>query len=190
MHAMKTIEVCDTRPSRLRMGPLALLTLLAALFLWAPPASAQRVDCGNGNWCPQGNACLIGGLCGRLVNLAPGSVRISNGTYCDPGWREHRYRPGTCLAPGYVDCTNGTMCPPPNAKCGESGACTGGPPDTGPMCGNTRCAEGRICASTGRCMNPAILQDCGNGSICSRHAACRQPSGCAYVAPERTRQQR
>ena len=28
--------------------------LLAALLLWALPASAQRVDCGNGKWCPSG----------------------------------------------------------------------------------------------------------------------------------------
>jgi hypothetical protein len=139
---------------------------------------------------PEDNACLVGGLCARLVDTAPGSVRISNGTSCDPGWREHRFRPGTCVAPGYVDCPNGSMCPPPNAQCGQDGQCDGGPPATGPMCGDVRCAEGRICASTGRCMNTALLQDCGNGSICSRHAACQQPKGCAYVAPERTRQQR
>jgi hypothetical protein len=39
-------------------------------------------------------------------------------------------------------------------------------------------------------MNPAFLQDCGNGTICSLHAACEFPKGCVYVAPERTRQQR
>ena len=189
MHAMKTTEAADAKLSGLRLGPIGLLTLLAAFFLWAPPAFAQRVDCGNGSWCPAGNACLLNGQCGRIVDVLPGSVRMANSFYCDPGFHEHRYRPGSCVPPGYVDCPSGLICPPPNAQCGAEGKCEGGPPVTGPMCGSAQCAEGRICSSAGSCMNTAIFQDCGNGSICSRHAACQFPKGCVAVAPERTRQQ-
>ena len=163
--------------------------LLAALLLWALPASAQRVDCGNGKWCPSGNACLLDGTCSRVLDSPPGAVIMSNGSFCDPGHHENRYKPGTCAPPGYVDCPNGTICPPPNAQCRADGACDGGPPATGPMCGGVRCAEGRICGSTGRCVNTAVFKDCGNGTICSIHAACEAPKGCVYVAPERTRQQ-
>ena len=172
------------------MSLFRLWLLLAILFLWVLPASSQSVDCGNGNSCPSGNACLKGGLCGRLIESAPGSTRLSTGTYCDPGWHEHRYKPGVCVPPDYVECENGSMCPPPNAQCSPGGkTCEGGPPTTGPMCGNVQCAEGRICSSAGLCMNTAILQDCGNGQICSRYAACGAPRGCMLVAPERTRQQ-
>lgn len=188
MNAMKMRGHAGEMPSGPKAVALGLL-MLVTLLLWALPAAAQRVNCGNGKWCPKDNACLVDGTCGRLIDVVPGSVRMSTGTYCDPGFREHRFRPGTCTPPGYADCANGSVCPPPNAECLANGQCGGGPAATGPMCGSSRCAEGRICASTGRCMNPALFQDCGNGTICSRHAACEAPKGCVIVAPERTRQQ-
>jgi hypothetical protein len=189
MNTMKTGEGCAELPTRPRARPFGLLMLLGALLLWALPASAQRVDCGNGKWCPKGNACLLDGMCGRQIDRPPGAVTLSNGGFCDPGHHENRYRPGSCTPPGYVDCPSGLICPP-QYQCSADGLrCEGGPPATGPMCGGGQCAEGRICASTGRCMNPAIFKDCGNGTICSIHAACETPKGCAYVAPERTRQQ-
>jgi hypothetical protein len=170
----------------------SILVMFAALFLWVLPASAQqRVDCGNGSWCPQGHACLVGNQCARMVDKPPGAVETSGGLFCDPGWTVGRYKADSCIPPGYVDCPNGNMCPGPNAQCADSGGCLGGPPMTGPVCGGgNQCAEGRICSSQGQCMNPAIFQDCGTGSICSHAAACTMPRGCAYVAPGRVAQQR
>lgn len=166
------------------------MTLLAIVLLWALPAAAQRVDCGNGYWCPKDNACLLNGQCGVLLDQPPGALSTSNGTFCDPGFHEHRYKPGTCVPPNYIDCTNGQICPGPNAACNADGTCGGGPPVTGPQCGSNRCSEGRICSSRGTCMNTAVFKDCGNGTICSKYSECAFPSGCAYVAPIRTRQQR
>ena len=37
-------------------------------------------------------------------------------------------------------------------------------------------------------MNTEYFQDCGNGTICSKHAGCEFPSGCVLVAPRRTQQ--
>jgi hypothetical protein len=144
-------------------------------------------DCGNGYYCPAGNACLVGGLCGPEVDRAPGSVRISDGTYCDPGFREHRYRPGTCVPGSYSDCADGLMCSP-GSSCAPGGGCEGGAPRTGPMCGDTRCELGRICSSTGRCINTQYFHDCGNGTICSNSAACEHPRGCVFVSSSRTKQ--
>jgi hypothetical protein len=162
---------------------------LATLLLLAAPASAQsRVDCGNGYNCPADHACLLGGQCGRLVDAVPGSVRTSTGTWCDPGFREGTVRRGTCIPGSYSECASGMICPS-GAQCSAEGRCTGGPAATGPKCGDARCAEGRICSSRGTCMNTAYFQDCGNGTICSKAAACEFPKGCALVAPERVRQQ-
>jgi hypothetical protein len=94
---------------------------------------------------------------------------------------------GKCLPESYSECSNGMTCPP-DMQCAPSG-CVGGPPPSGPQCGNVRCAAGRICSSRNTCLNPEYFQDCGNGSICSKGAACEMPSGCVFVAPERTRQQ-
>jgi hypothetical protein len=162
-----------------------LLAALAAFLLWATPAAAQnREDCGNGNWCPDGYACLIGGQCARMVDGPPGGVETSSGLLCDPGWRVGTFKKDSCVPPGYVECRNGNMCPPPNAQCVEGGGCEGGPPSTGPMCGGRQCAEGRFCSSQGQCVNGALFQDCGTGSICSHASACTQPRGCAYGAPD------
>ena len=165
---------------------------LMAMVLLASPASAQSagaVSCGNGYYCPAGNSCLQGGLCGPNVNASPGSTRTSTGGWCDPGFREHRYRPGACLPNSYSDCTNGLICPPGTQCSADGSECTGGPAATGPMCGANQCAAGRICSSTGSCMNPDYFQDCGNGTICSKSKACGYPDGCAIVGPQRTRQQ-
>jgi hypothetical protein len=169
---------------------LIAVTLLCWSALLAVPAVAQNVACGNGAYCPPGNACLQGGLCGRYIDVVPGSLKMSNGKYCGPGFHEHKYRPGNCVPPGNIDCPNGSTCPPPNAVCRSDGACDGGPPATGPICkaGNPPCFEGRVCSSGGTCMNPAIAQDCGNGLLCPKTDACGFPTGCAIVAPERTKQ--
>jgi len=163
---------------------------IATGLLLASQAVAQssgRVDCGNGYYCPRDNACLLGGLCGRVVEAASGSVRTSTGQWCDPGARESKFTPGGCVPERYTECSKGFMCPP-GTTCGAGGQCDGGPPATGPMCGNLQCMEGRICASTGKCMNTQLFQDCGNGSICSKWAACEHPKGCVYVSRERTKQ--
>jgi hypothetical protein len=172
---------------RLRTAALAAacvaLTLLAAV---RPAAQSGRVDCGNGSYCPTGNACLVGGMCGKMVDVTPGSVRTSKGTYCDPGFRESKHVAGNCIPGSYTECGDGTACPT-GSTCGATG-CEGGPPQTGPVCGPARCVEGRICASNGKCMNTEFFQDCGNGTICSRSAACEYPKGCVSVSAKRTRQ--
>ena len=169
------------------------VTAFAALLCWsvlATSALAQDISCGNGSYCPPGNACLLGGWCGRIVGVPPGSVKMSNGQWCDPGFHEHKFKPGSCVPPDYVDCPNGRICPPPNAVCRSDGDCDGGPPATGPICkpGAAPCFEGRTCSSNGVCMNPQVFQDCGNGVLCSKFAACAFPTGCEMVAPERTKQ--
>ena len=164
------------------------MTILATFWMSTMPASAQkRVDCGNGYYCPPGNACLLGGLCGVMVDHLPGSTQTSTGEWCEPGLRESTTRRGTCIPSDYVDCPSGLSCPP-GYYCGQDGRCAGGPAATGPACGGGRCAAGRICASSGNCMNPAYFQDCGNGTICSKLAACEQPRGCVLVGGGRTQQ--
>lgn len=178
-------------PTSVCRDAMALLAgLLAALVLLTAPASAQSrvTDCGNGYHCPADHSCLLGGLCGRDVEAVAGSVRLSNGKWCDPGFRESTVTRGTCMPGSYSECANGMICPS-GTQCTAEGKCSGGPEATGPMCGNARCAEGRICSSRGSCMNTAYFQDCGNGTICSKAAACEMPSGCVMVAPERVRQQ-
>ena len=169
------------------MTLIRLLAALAALLLWAMPASAQRVDCGNGRFCPANHACLTDGNCARVVEVPAGATRMSNGLYCDPGWREGSLNPGKCIPPGYSECSAGGMCPN-DTPCAPGGGCSGSVA-TGPMCRGQQCAAGRICSSAG-CMNPAILHDCGNGTICPHAAVCELPSGCVYVAPQRFPQQR
>jgi hypothetical protein len=165
-----------------------LLVTLTLLLLALPAAAQQRVDCGNGRFCPAGNACLMDGNCALIVQVPPGAVRMADGNYCDPGWREGFINKGRCIPPGYIECPQGGGMCPSDQTCDGSGACVGGPPPSGPMCGNVQCAAGRICSSSGRCMNTAILHDCGNGSICPHSAACEYPRGCVYVSGGRTPQ--
>lgn len=159
------------------------------LFFLAAPVAAQgaAVDCGNGMHCPAGDACLLGGLCAEMIDAVPGSVPSSSmpGYFCEPGFRESKVQPGKCIPGGYSECGNGLTCPS-GMQCGPT-SCVGGPPPTGPACGGVRCAAGRICSSRNTCLNPEYFHDCGNGTICSRGAACEHPSGCVIVAPERTR---
>ena len=169
-----------------RLAIVALLGLLVATG-WTVPASAV-VDCGNVAFCPDGNACLKGGSCGVLVEAPPGSKRTASGTWCEPGFREHQYRPGACSPLTYADCTNGSICPPGTRCSADGDTCEGGGTPTGPQCGNFRCEAGRICSSAGRCMNTAYFQDCGGGTICSKNKACAQDGGCAIVGAGRTRQ--
>ena len=168
-----------------------VVSLIAALQLVAllqVHAQSGEVDCGNGYYCPRGNACLLGGLCAPELKEVPGAVRTSTGDWCDPGFVEHKYKPGSCVAGTYAQCTSGLSCPP-GSTCSTDGAtCEGGPRAAGPMCGANRCMQGRVCSSTGSCMNPEYFQDCGNGTICSKSAACEYPKGCVYVGPERTQQ--
>jgi hypothetical protein len=165
-----------------------IAVLAASLWMSLAPASAQlSVDCRNGSYCPSGSACLMNGMCGVMVDRLPGSTQTSTGEWCEPGLRESTSKPGTCIPKDYVDCPSGLSCPP-GYYCGQDGRCAGGPPATGPMCGSGQCAAGRICASSGNCMNPAYFQDCGNGTICSKQAACELPKGCVLVGAERTRQ--
>ncbi|MBX3522800.1 MAG: hypothetical protein AB7O46_15125 [Xanthobacteraceae bacterium] len=166
--------------SRLASG-MAALVLLASL---APPAAAETVDCGNGNYCPAGYACLVGGTCGQLIDVPRGSTKTSTGGFCEPGYVEHRYRPGACAPTSYQQCKNGFACPP-GSTCTENGQCEGLEAN-GPACGNTRCIAGRVCSSKNTCINPDLIQDCGNGkTLCTKAAACQEPRGCVYVAPER-----
>lgn len=166
-----------------------LLAAFAALLLLSLPAVAQqRVDCQNGFWCPADHACLKDGLCGRLIAAPPGAVRMSNGNFCDPGFSESVNRPGRCIPPGAQECSDGTSCPR-GTSCAASGGCEGAV-GSGPVCGGTPCLPGRVCTAHGTCMNPELHHDCGNGTICTHAAVCEMPTGCAYVAPQRTRQQR
>ena len=170
---------------------IALLVL--SILPFASPSMAQdgAVDCGNGFHCPKGNACLLEGYCAVVIDALPGSVPSSvPGYYCEPGFRESKGQPGKCIPDSYIECPNGLACAA-GMQCAPGGGCTGGSP-TGPMCGGVRCAEGRVCSSRNTCLNPEYFKDCGNGTICTRGAACEQgpgASGCVLVAPERTPQQ-
>jgi len=165
---------------------VALMTLMASISL-AVPALAE-VNCNNGNYCPDGNACLKGGQCGVMVEAPPGSFKTSSGIWCEPGFREHKYKPGSCSPISYSDCRNGSICPAGSTCNDDKGTCDGGGPATGPQCGNFRCEEGRVCSSSGRCMNPVYFQDCGGGTICSKNKACAEDGGCAIVGIGRTQQ--
>lgn len=161
---------------------------ITAVLILVSPAGAQNVDCGNGAYCPRGNSCLLGGLCAPLIDRPPGSVSTSNGTWCRPGFRENKYKKGTCVPESYTECTSGLICPD-GYTCNEAGTnCVGGPAATGPQCGSGRCAEGRICSSGGNCMNTQYFHDCGNGTVCVKGDACAQPNGCVLVSTQRTRQ--
>jgi hypothetical protein len=81
------------------------------------------------------------------------------------------------------------MCAPGDT-CGADGDCRSTSTPKGPTCGKLRCHEGRICASTGRCMNTQYFQDCGNGTICSKSAGCEHPKGCVIVSSQRTKQRK
>ena len=172
-----------------RIAAFIVVSISAALLLAtqivAQPAGA--IDCGNGFYCPRDNACLMGGLCGRLVDAVPGAVKTSAGTWCDPGFRESTFKPGGCVPGSYTECSATVMCAPGDT-CGTDGDCHAATTPTGPTCGKLKCHAGRICASTGRCMNTAYFQDCKNGTICSKHAGCEYPSGCVLVGPQRTKQ--
>lgn len=164
-----------------------LVILFFAAACRPDSTAAQIVDCGNGSTCPAGHACLVGGTCGFLIDVPRGSSKTSTGGYCEPGYVEHRYAPGVCAPTSYEQCKSGAACPPGSA-CTERGQCEG-LEASGPSCGGERCLEGRICSSKNTCINPDLVQDCGNGkTICTKAAACQEPSGCVHVAPERTPQ--
>jgi hypothetical protein len=166
-----------------------MICAFAAAAFAPQRAYAQAVDCGNGNYCPAGHACLIGGTCGYLIDVPRGATRTSNGGFCEPGYVEHQYRPGTCAPTSYQQCKSGMSCPP-GTTCTDDGRCEGLEAD-GPVCGTSRCLAGRMCSSKNTCFNPDLLQDCGNGkTLCTKAAACQEPSGCVYVAPERTPQRK
>jgi hypothetical protein len=168
---------------------LLFVCAICAAAIFGPSAGAQTVDCGNGNYCPAGHACLIGGTCGYLIDVPRGSTKTSTGGYCEPGYVEHRHRPGACVPTSYQQCTTGFACPP-GSTCTADGRCEGLQAE-GPECGGNRCISGRVCSSKNTCINPDLIQDCGNGqSLCTKAAACQEPRGCVYVAPERTPQRK
>lgn len=166
-----------------------VICAFAAALLASQHVRAQAVDCGNGNYCPAGHACLMGGTCGFLIDVPRGASKTSTGGFCEPGYVEHQYRPGTCAPTSYQQCKSGMSCPP-GTTCTEDGRCEGLEAD-GPSCGASRCLSGRMCSSRNTCFNPDLLQDCGNGkTLCTKAAACQEPSGCVYVAPERIPQRK
>ena len=169
------------------MPRFLFISAVFAAALYAPLAHAQTVDCGNGNFCPAGHACLVGGTCGFLIDVPRGSTKTSTGGFCEPGYVEHQFRPGACVPTSYQQCKTGFACPP-GSTCTEDGQCEGLEAN-GPACGGNRCITGRVCSSKNTCINPDLIQDCGNGvSLCTKAAACQEPRGCVYVAPERTPQ--
>lgn len=168
----------------IRWATTALVAFIGAMLL--STYAAAQVDCRNGKYCPKGHVCLKGDVCGERVATPPGSTRTSTGGWCEPGFREHKYRAGSCVPIGYSDCTTG-ICPP-GSTCTNTGSCRGGRPRTGPVCGGGRCEEGRICSSSGRCMNTTYYQDCGGGVICSKNKACSLDGRCATVGIGRTAQ--
>jgi S1-C subfamily serine protease len=188
------------------MGALfSVISCLAALVFLVGSATGSvahaqsptdAVDCGNGMYCPSGNACLQGGQCAPKIGVIPGSTRTSTGSYCAPGLRENRFYPGACLPHDSQECAgldpNGRRytCPA-GTRCSSNntGCVAGDRPFSGPTCGTVRCVDSRrICASSGQCMDTAYFQDCGNGVICSRSAACAFPSGCVAVSTLRSQQ--
>ena len=175
-----------------RQWAIAIAALLAMVVLASGQGAAQvpagSVACGNGSYCPAGNACLLGGQCAPRAGVAPGSTRTSSGGWCPPGTRENRYSAGRCIPNDSIECPGGGGSCPAGSRCGEPGKCLGGPPATGPACGASRCSAGQVCASTNLCIDPRTQLDCGNGSVCSRSSACGYPTGCVTVGPQRTTQ--
>jgi hypothetical protein len=173
-----------------RAGVASVSFLLTLAF--AGPAAGQagaKVDCGNGYYCPGGNACLANGVCGVLLgSMPPGSVKTSTGQWCAPGRRENKFSPGTCVFTSEVECQSGGACPAGSRCSTTPGLCDGGPKATGPLCGSGHCFENQVCASGGHCINPSLSKDCGNGTACPASAACAVPKGCAFVRPGRTSQ--
>jgi hypothetical protein len=161
--------------------------LLMAICAAGQAAGQSGADCGNGYYCPSGNACLVGGLCGREVEQPAGST-LASGGWCQPGFRENRNNAGFCLPTTFTECgQTGRSCGP-GYSCTADGRCDGGPLATGPQCGEFRCRQGDICSSRGTCMNPTFFVDCGNATLCGTGSACELSAGCVFVAPERTKQ--
>ncbi len=171
---------------------MAVLSFMTMVLLLAGHGAAQvpagSVSCGNGNYCPAGNACLLGGQCAPRIGMLPGSSRTSSGGWCPPGLRENRFAAGKCIPNASTECAGGMGSCPAGTRCGDNGKCYGGPPPTGPACGAARCSAGETCASTNLCIDPRSQLDCGNGVICSKGSACRYPNGCATVGLQRTLQ--
>ena len=163
----------------------ALVALIVSMSF--TEGALARVDCRNGKNCPDGNICLKDGLCGvrsRRRRAASGHSRAHGASRASRA----QVKPGSCVPIGYSDCRNGSICPPGSRCNEEKNTCDGGGPPTGPMCGDYRCEAGRICSSSGRCMNTTYFQDCGGGTICSKNKACALNGGCAIVGIGRTEQ--
>ena len=130
-------------------------------------------------------ACFIK-ICALGLDAAPGSMPSScvPVLFCEPGLREST-----------VQIRNAFPAATPNAATASFAqpACNGRRAVAVPA-GRLRpvrcaaaCAAPRIeiCSSRNTCLNPEYLQDCGNGTICSKGSACKQPTGGVFAAGER-----
>lgn len=156
----------------------------------AIPPPNERVDCGNGNYCPAGNACLENGLCAPMIGMSqvPGAVPISGGKFCPPGEHESRLDPGLCVDDNHIDCGGGATCPI-GYRCGPNATCLG-PRGSGPICsyGSLPCQDSRFtCSRKGLCVGPDS-HECRGGQICGKISECTASGGCALVAGTRTPQ--
>src|SRR5262245_7060068 len=94
-----------------RVATCVAVFISAALFTSQLGAqSSGAVDCGNGSYCPRGNACLMGGQCGRIVDAVPVVVRTAFFTWCDPGFRASKLAPGKCVPGSYTVCSPIVIC--------------------------------------------------------------------------------
>jgi hypothetical protein len=94
-----------------------------------------------------------------LIGVLMAASSAGTQTRCPPG-EVRAPLSGGCMPAGAVDCGGGGYCLP-GKRCTPSGGCTGGTPNTGPMCGSGRCPEGNLCGSAGHCYDPRTTYICG-----------------------------
>jgi hypothetical protein len=117
---------------------------------------ADQTYCGSGMACGDGMTCRSAGRCFYANGCWPGQVSLGK----------------TCLPAGAVVCPGGRSYCDPGQQCTADGGCSGGLPNTGPVCPNGKRAEaGWLCAPDSRTYNPAVQKLCGT-AICDRRAEC------------------
>ena len=62
---------------------------------------------------------------GDLSTRCPAPCSTSTGTWCDPGFRESKFKPGGCVPGSYTECSATVMCAPGDT-CGTDGDCHAG----------------------------------------------------------------